>query len=81
MTNVKQKMVDLQDAIFKEKYYVDLYLKVLGKNNMSTASIDQSEFSNKAIIKMTNDFWKALPDDKAIRRPPFFQLCDIAEGS
>jgi hypothetical protein len=26
-----------------------------------------------------NDFWLALPDHPAIRRAPFYEICDLAE--
>jgi len=79
-TEIQRAAINLQDKIFSEKYYIDLYLKVLGKYNMSTASIDQSEFDDDKLVSMLNTFWMALPDSKEIRRDPFFDLCDICEN-
>lgn len=79
-TEIQRATIQLQDKIFTEKYYIDLYLAVLAKHDMSTASIDQSEFDDHKLISMLNNFWMALPDSKEIRRAPFFDLCDICEN-
>ncbi len=78
-TDIQRQAIELQDAIFKEDYYKNLYLASLGKHHMSTASIDQSEFTDQQLVSMANTFWFALPDSPVIRRTPFFQLCSIAE--
>lgn len=78
-TDIQRKAIDLQQAVFDNDYFKHLYLASLGKHNMSTASIDQSEFSDSEIVSMANTFWFALPDSHACRREPFWQLCDIAE--
>lgn len=79
MTDIKHAAMKVQDAIYKEEFYIRLYEATLAKHNMSVASIDQSEFSDKQLILMMNDFWEALPDSPVIRRAPFFALCDICE--
>jgi len=78
-TPIQRQAMELQDAIFAEVYYERIYLAALGKHNMSTASIDQSEFTDEQLVSMANTFWFALPDSPSIRREPFFQLCSIAE--
>ena len=79
MSDIQKAAIKVQDAIYKEEYYVSLYEAALRHNNMSVASIDQSEFSDQQLITMMNDFWSLLPDSPSIRREPFFALCDICE--
>lgn len=79
MSQIQQDAIKLQEEIFEKQYFVQLYLQALGKHNMSTASIDQSEFTDEQIIDMANTFWELLPDSPTIRREPFYLLCDIAE--
>lgn len=79
-TELQRAAIELQGQIFANEYYLDLYLQTLGRYNMSTASIDQSEFADKQLVQMLNSFWYALPDTKACRRAPFFQLCNLCES-
>jgi hypothetical protein len=46
---------------------------------MSVESIEQMEYDDRVLIEVCNDFWFALPDTNAVRREPFFALCDLAE--
>lgn len=79
MTNIQQQMATLQTTLYSEDYYVNLYEYSLAKHEMSYAGVSRYLYSDKKIVAMCNDFWMALPDDPAIRRRPFFLLCDIAE--
>ena len=78
-TEIQKQAMELQDAVYKQKYYIPLYEKALGKHGMSVASIDQAEFTDKQLVSMANTFWFALPDSPVIRQDPFFMLCRIAE--
>ena len=77
--SIKARASNLQSQIHEKDYYISLYHQALIKHNMSIASIDQHEFSDKQLVKMFNDFWIALPDSMSIRREPFFELCDLCE--
>jgi hypothetical protein len=79
MTVIQEKAKLLQARIFTEEYYETLFCKVLVKHNMSTASIDKHESTDRQLVKMFNDFWMLLPDSPIIRQGPFFELCDICE--
>jgi len=37
--------------------------------------------SDSEICAFWNDIYFALPDNAGIRQPPFFRLCDLAEGT
>lgn len=79
MTNIQQAMIDLQQQIMDNDYYVELYDLSLIGNQMHFDGITEEEYSDDQIINLCNDFWLALPDSPSIRRQPFFALCDIAE--
>jgi hypothetical protein len=78
-SHIQQYSSQLQDEVFDNVYYVDLYLKALGRANMSTASIDQHEFFNRALIAMWRDFRASLPDSEDIRRKPFQRIAELLE--
>lgn len=78
-THVQRASTALQDALFDSAYYVDLYLRALGRASMSVASIDQYEFSNPRLVAMWKDFRESLPDSEEIRRTPFKLLSELLE--
>lgn len=77
---IEARVVALQNHIFKSKYYLDLWCTALIKSNMSVETINQHEHTARELVLLCNDFWESLPDTPAIRRAPFFELCDIAEN-
>lgn len=79
MTNLQQQMKDLQEQIIRTDYYVDLYHNCLYAASVCPELVKLGHLENDKIVELANDFWIALPDDPAIRRAPFFLLCDIAE--
>jgi hypothetical protein len=78
-TDIKQDAQKLQEEIFEQDYYIHLYLAALAQHGMTKEGISQGEFDENTIVNMANSFWFALPDSMAIRRQPFYRLCDIAE--
>lgn len=79
MSAIQDKVIALQDRIFKEEYYPSLWIKALAKHNVSVACIDQHEESDRTLILTVHDFWESLPDSPVIRTGPFFDVCNIAE--
>lgn len=79
-SEIQQAVIHLQARIFKEKYFVDLWLEALKENNASTATIDQREEDPNKMVLLCHEFWEALPDSPSIRTGPFFDLCNIAEN-
>lgn len=77
--SIKERSIALHNRIFETDYYVDLYAVILAENEMSTVNFSTEDYSDAELITMWNDFWAALPEDKAIRREPFFELCNLAE--
>lgn len=69
----------LQEAIFAYDYYVALYRQVLQACNVSEQDISTHMLSSDKLQRVFNKFFFALPDTKAIRRDPFFYLCDLCE--
>lgn len=61
----------LVDKVFAYDYYVHIFQK------LDLEYIDQKKDQQTA--EFWNDFWIYLPDHPAIRREPFFDICDIAE--
>lgn len=80
MTEIQQKFKDVIAAVYKEKYFVVEFEAALADHKMTVANANDCEYTDNQIVNMCNDFWEGLPDSPAIRRPPFFQLCDIAEN-
>lgn len=59
------------ELVYAHDYYVDLFKST-------------REFYIQREMKMNtpyfwNDFWIALPDNAAIRRAPFWDICNLAE--
>jgi len=79
MGQLQQDTAEVQKAIFEQQYYVQLYNSVLTRAGMTAGGVEAGEYSDSKLVNMANDFWFALPDSPAIRRAPFFQLCNIAE--
>lgn len=69
----------VQTAIFATDYYTNLYLSALEKCGMIVDAVKNGSYTDDKIIRLANTFWEMLPDSRAIRREPFFALCDIAE--
>lgn len=69
----------IQLDVFAQDYYPDIYLDVLRKSKMTMKGIEQGEYRDKKLIDFMNDFWFALPNNSAIRRAPFWEICTIAE--
>jgi hypothetical protein len=72
LTPQQTKILDLVDAIYDNEYFVDLFER--------TCEDPATLWRNPQAIRMLNDFWFLLPDNRSIRTPVFFQLCDIIEG-
>ena len=79
MTNLQQQLATLQTAVFSEDYYVHLYEYTLMKSGMTEDGVNRYLYNDSKVVEFANNFWMALPDSPAIRRRPFFLLCDIAE--
>jgi len=77
--SIQQLSKQLQDQIFKEHYYVDLYGYTLERANLTAEDVEDEKLSSKQLTSLWRKFWFSLPDHSAIRRGPFFTLCDICE--
>ena len=64
--NIKECHNQVLEEVYNEDYYIDL----LPEGEPETP---------QEIISYWNRFWMNLPDSGAIRRGPFFKVCDIAE--
>lgn len=72
-SSVLNQHVELLLAVRENDYYVDLVEKEL--SNFSIEILRPED-----VCSFWNNVWTALPDSPEIRRPPFFQICDLAEG-
>jgi len=75
----QNRAVLLQEAILAYDYYVALYKQVLQACNVSEQDISTHMLSDSRLNHVFNEFFFALPDSGAIRRAPFFDLCDLCE--
>ena len=64
--NIKECHKEVLEDVYREDYYISL----LPEGEPETP---------QEIISYWNRFWMNLPDSGAIRRGPFFKVCDIAE--
>lgn len=74
-TEYREKTRVLINKIHAYDYYVKLW-------NGTLNGVSEEAFLNQnveTICNQLNDFWFALPDNGAIRREPFFLLCELAE--
>lgn len=58
--------------IYAHDYFVAEWEKV--KHKKALEECDKSE-----LLAPFQDLWDLLPDNAACRRPPFFQVCNLAE--
>jgi len=79
MTTLQGNFKLLVAAINEQQYYPQLFAEELHKHEMDPDGVNNEIYTDKQIIRMCHDFWEALPDSPAIRRGPFFALCNIAE--
>lgn len=59
--------------IKRDQYFLDIW------NTVSHAK-PLSECDRAELLWPFQAFWERLPDDKSIRRGPFFTICDLAEA-
>ena len=79
MTPIQEKVKVLQSRIFQESYHIRLWNDTLIVHQMVPSGIDEGKYTDKQLVFMCHQMWEELPDDKTIRRGPFFALCDVAE--
>jgi len=65
--------------VFAKDYYVDIFMNILKYKKYTLEKVLQMTDSEE-ICSFWNSFWFALPDNKNIRRQPFFKVCDLAES-
>ncbi len=68
----------VQEEVYSKDYYIELYETSLVELNLTADAVEHMEYSNAQLVKLWNVFWRKLPDSKAIRRQPFFKVCDLA---
>jgi hypothetical protein len=78
--DLRQKMADIQGEIFAHRYYVEIYKRILSQLQITSSNISAMKYPRERVIRLAHYFWNALPDSPAVRREPFFKLCDIAEN-
>jgi hypothetical protein len=66
------------NEVYSNDYYVSLFEQVCEKYGGLGESFGLQD--PEKINSFWNDFWYALPDTKSIRRAPFGEICDLAEG-
>lgn len=64
--NIKECHKELLSSVYNNDYYVSLLP-------------EEKPETTQEIITYWNRFWSSLPDNKSIRRNPFYEVCDIAE--
>lgn len=64
----------LVDKVFANDYYLNLFRPL-------HAEWSGFELTPKEINSFWSTFWETLPDSRSIHRVPFYEICDMAEGS
>ena len=67
-----QACINADEAIVKEAYYLDIWAKVRPNKPWD-------QLTKRTALAAFQKFWEELPDDPRIHRPPFNQICMIAE--
>lgn len=79
-----QEVLDLHNStvsqVLNESYYPEEFDTALDEFLLNEHSIRDLTDTDK-ICSFWNYFWNLLPDSKAIRQGPFFNICDLAEGA
>lgn len=74
----QRRVADLQKWIYDSGYYPELWEQALAVcDRMSKVDIEKQLYGPLELHVALNEFWCDLPDDPAIRRGPFFELCDL----
>lgn len=73
MTDVLAKHAELLEAVRAEDYYLHIVNQIAEKWEGKVKSAQD-------VCSFWNDVWYRLPDTPSIRRSPFFEVCDLAEG-
>jgi hypothetical protein len=76
---LQQLMKQVQEAVYKNGYYIPAYEATLIENNLTKEGIENLSYTDKQVVELAHYFWDILPDSGSIRRPPFNTLCEIAE--
>lgn len=77
--DIVEKAARTQVLIYANEYYADMYNAVLKIRSISPDDVADRKVSAAALISTFNHFWALLPDARAIQRPPFGAICDIAQ--
>lgn len=72
-----QELVQMHNNLVQEIYTNDYFINTY-ERAVETYELDKS--SSEQICGFWNHFWYMLPDNPSIRREPFYQVCDMAEG-
>ena len=67
--------------VFDLNYFTNTFLELFDSDNADAWKHLMELTDPVEICNFWNDFWEALPDNLAIRVPPFFDVCELAEGS
>lgn len=67
------------EAVYANDYYINLFEEIIHNSGYIYPCNLLEEPNSSHICSFWNDFWFALPDNAAIRRPPFFSICEMAE--
>ena len=77
--NYKEQVAVLQQQIYKQEYFVNLWEHCLFEHGLSKQLVASGVYKDAKLNLVLNDFWFALPDAPHIRVDPFFLLCDLCE--
>lgn len=74
-----EKVAALSQRVAQLDYYPTIWQRVMLAHGMTNQGIAEQLYEHQALAEAVFDFWDALPDTMAIRRDPFFDLCDLCE--
>jgi hypothetical protein len=69
--NIQQVHAHCIEQVIFNDYYTDIANRLLES--------DGQPETTKDIVLFWQHYWESLPDSSAIRREPFYLICDIAE--
>lgn len=74
MTRYQNSVIALESKVYSNEFYVSRWEYVKNGRDLQSLSDDD-------LWSLLNEFWVALPDSRSIHREPFYDLCELCEGT
>lgn len=80
MNVTKENVVEYHKLVLERVLAYDYFVYILSAVQKTYPECENYTDPNQICV-FWNEFWGQLPDTPTIRRDPFYDICDMAEGS